>query len=59
MAQHYASWATPVWRFMNLLEQTDNFAVFELDAICGRNLRQAWHGHDVSGYNNYEFGSGT
>jgi hypothetical protein len=59
MAQHYASWATPVWRFTNLLEQTYNFAIFKLDAICSWNLRQAWHCHDVSSYNHDELSTRT
>jgi hypothetical protein len=57
MAQRYASWATLVRRFINLLEQTDNFTIFELDGICSWNLWQAWHCHDVASYDNYELGT--
>jgi hypothetical protein len=59
MAQRYASWATLVRRFINLLEQTDYFTVFELDGICGRNLRKAWHCHDVSSHDNDELSTCT
>jgi hypothetical protein len=59
IAQHYALWATPVLRFMNLLEQTDYFTVFEFDAVCGWNLWKSWHGHDVSSDHNNELGTRT
>jgi hypothetical protein len=55
MAQHYASWATLVRRFINLLEQTDDFAILELDGVCGWNLWKSWHCHDFTADEHDEF----